>query len=247
MKTKILRQYINAAIDARIPTLPSIQQALILPQRFVTDDDADECWRCSKRLTIPVSISLAAHFKSSQRITKPDIAQSTIRRVLTTGAVIRTQSPVMRHINDQSGNPYCTCGKAGGTWMCAVLHVYCTGHRRSTLLCGRTGTTWRIFRKAYQKVSGIARTVRVPSMSAGTRQSTDPGHQRSSRRKVFVLQFHGTKPGLGFLPFRTLRPFIWLDYFIPPSKKQFFFETEYALSRKPKPVSRLIKQKIPVH
>ena len=88
-------------------------------------------------------------------------------------------------------------------------------------------------------------------MSAGPGKVQILGISEVAGEKVFVLQFlQGRNPDWVSRPFfaRYDPQAIWLDGLYPAfGKKQFFFETEYALSRKPKPVSRLIKQKIPVH
>lgn len=255
MKTKILRQYINALIDARIPTLKAIRfgtKALSYwPQRFVTDDDADELLALFEKAgQAGIHIAFMAHFNHPNEL-QTDIAAKAIRRVLATGAVIRTQSPVMRHINDQA-ETWATMWQKQVELGCVPYYMFIardTGAQHYFAV--ELERTWRIFRKAYQKVSGIARTVRGPSMSAGPGKVQILGISEVAGEKVFVLQFlQGRNPDWVSRPFfaRYDPQAIWLDGLYPAfGKKQFFFETEYALSRKPKPVSRLIKQKIPVH
>ena len=49
--------------------------------------------------------------------------------------------------------------------------------------------TWEIFRDAYQNVSGVSRTVRGPSMSAGPGKVEVSGVTEIMGEKVFVLRF----------------------------------------------------------
>jgi len=93
--------------------------------------------------------------------------------------------------------------------------------------------TWEIFQQAYQKVSGVCRTVRGPSMSCtpgkveilGIREI--PLHGKME--KVFVLQMiQGRNPDW------VNRPFFakydpkarWMDDLKPAFGNKFFFEDE---------------------
>ena len=49
--------------------------------------------------------------------------------------------------------------------------------------------TWEIFRDAYKQVSGVSRTVRGPSMSAGPGKVEVSGVTEINGEKVFVLRF----------------------------------------------------------
>jgi L-lysine 2,3-aminomutase len=85
--------------------------------------------------------------------------------ILKTGAVIRTQSPVLKHINDSSEvwAEMLTRQVALGCIPYYMFIARNTGaqHYFSVSLVD----AWNIFRKAYQSVSGICRTLRGPSMS----------------------------------------------------------------------------------
>ena len=90
---------------------------------------------------------------------------------------------------------------------------------------------WNLFREAFQQVSGIARTVRGPSMSASEGKVQILGVTEIMGEKVFSLQFlQGRNPDW------VVRPFfakydpnaIWLDDLQPAfGQTAFFFEKEY--------------------
>lgn len=89
---------------------------------------------------------------------------------------------------------------------------------------------WRIYQKAIQRVSGVCRTVRGPSMSCTPGKIQILGVTEIHGEKVFALQMlQGRNPDW------TSRPFfaeynpqaIWLDDLKPAfNKHKFFFEDE---------------------
>jgi hypothetical protein len=93
---------------------------------------------------------------------------------------------------------------------------------------------WKIYRQAYQRVSGLARTVRGPSMSAGPGKVQIVGVSEVAGERVFVLQFlQGRNPDWVAKPFfAQFDPTaIWLDDLKPAfGRRRFFFEAEYPVS-----------------
>ncbi|HLS29537.1 MAG TPA: hypothetical protein VK021_01630, partial [Flavobacteriaceae bacterium] len=93
--------------------------------------------------------------------------------------------------------------------------------------------TWEIFREAYQQVSGLARTVRGPSMSAtpGKVQilGVDEIPINGGMEKVFVLQMlQGRNPDWVAKPFfaKYDPDAHWLNDLEPAWENAFFFENE---------------------
>jgi hypothetical protein len=88
----------------------------------------------------------------------------------------------------------------------------------------------RIYRDAIQKVSGLARTVRGPSMSAFPGKVQILGNSQIGKERVFVLQFlQARDPGWVGRPFfAEFDPNAsWLDDLKPAfGKSNFFFERE---------------------
>ena len=92
---------------------------------------------------------------------------------------------------------------------------------------------WDIFREAYQKVSGIARTVRGPSMSAEPGKVRVVGVTEINGEEVMVMQMLQARN-----PEWVLWPFFakyddkaqWLDELKPAfGHEKFFFEDEEAV------------------
>lgn len=93
----------------------------------------------------------------------------------------------------------------------------------------------QIFRDAYQKVSGLARTVRGPSMSANPGKVQVLGTVDIGKKKAIVLRFlQGRNPKWVQRPFlaKYNENAIWLDELKPFSGKKFFYEDELAIMQK---------------
>jgi hypothetical protein len=90
---------------------------------------------------------------------------------------------------------------------------------------------WEIFREAYREVSGLARSVRGPSMSCGPGKIQVLGVSNINDQKVFVLRFiQGRNKDWVQRPFfAEYNPdATWIDDLKPAfGEKQFFFENEY--------------------
>ena len=247
MRTKILKGYIEALLDAKIPNLKTIRlgsKALTFhPYRFVTDPDANELLRVfEKARKSGVHISFMAHFNHPVEL-HTDIVQQAIERILHTGAVIRTQSPIMKNINDQA-DAWATMWQRQVELGCIPYYMFMARDTGAQHYFAVTlDNAWKIFKQAYQEVSGIARTVRGPSMSAGPGKVHIVGISNVGHEKVFVLQFiQGRNPNWVNQPFfAKYNPnAIWLDDLVPAfGESRFFFEEEFPIHRNEKSFSRL--------
>ena len=201
------------------------------PQRYVTDPDADELLRLLERLVAAGKhVALMAHYNHGRELDTP-IAREAIRRVRDTGAVIRTQAPLLRHINDDAGvwaDMWRTQARLG------LVPYYMfverdTGARHYFEV--PLARAWHIYRDAMQQVSGVARTARGPSMSAAPGKVEVQGVADIQGEKVFVLRFiQGRNPDWVQRPFfaRYDETATWLDQLRPAfGERRFFFEDEF--------------------
>lgn len=169
MKTKHLEAYIRPLLDANIEHLRNIRigsKALAYwPYRFLTDDDAEDLLKLFEDVKkAGKHLAYMAHFNHPVEL-EGEVVEKAIQRILNTGAVIRTQSPILKHIND-SPKLWADMWKKQVKLGCIPYYMFIarnTGaqHYFSIPLVD----CWKIFREAYQSVSGICRTVRGPSMS----------------------------------------------------------------------------------
>ncbi|TXB68323.1 KamA family radical SAM protein [Phaeodactylibacter luteus] len=253
MKTKIIDAYVQALIDAKLPNLRTIRfgtKALgYWPQRFTQDDDADSLLRTFENARkAGIHIAFMAHFNSPAEL-QTEAVKTAIGRVLNTGAIIRTQSPVMRKIND-SAAAWASMWQQQVALGCIPYYFFVARDTGAQdYFAVPLERAWHIFRNAYQQVSGIARTVRGPSMSAGPGKVHIVGVSEVQGEKVFTLQFlQGRNPDWVARPFfaKYDPKAIWLDELQPAfGAKRFFFEDEYPLIRPAKatakPAANLLK------
>lgn len=233
MKTKHLETYIKPLLDADLPNLKHIRigsKALAYwPYRFITDDDAEDLLslfedvkRAGKHL------AYMAHFNHPAELEGDAVAEA-IKRILKTGVVIRTQSPILKHIND-SANIWADMLKKQVSLGCIPYYMFIarnTGaqHYFSIPLV----EAWRIFRETYQQVSGICRTVRGPSMSCLPGKVQILGVAEVKDEKVMTFRMiQGRDPDWAARPFfaKLDETAIWYTDLKPAFNEEKFFFTE---------------------
>jgi KamA family protein len=200
------------------------------PYKFVTDPDADTLLRLFEKVgRSGKHLALMAHFTHPRELETP-IVRRAIERIRGTGAVIRTQAPLVRHINDSS-NAWADMWKTQVRLGCIPYYMFV---ERDTGPKGYfevpLARAHEIFRRAFRQVSGLARTVRGPSMSATPGKVVVLGTQEIRGEKVFVLSFlRGRHREWVARPFfaRFDPTATWLDQLRPAfGEKEFFFEEQ---------------------
>jgi len=193
MKTKILEAYIHPLLKSKVKNLQHIRigtKALAYwPFRFLTDDDAEDLLKLFVDVkNAGIHLAFMAHFNHPVEL-KHSAVKEAIEKILGTGAVIRTQSPVLKHIND-SPLVWAEMLKKQVKLGCVPYYMFVarnTGadHYFSIPLVD----VWKLFRESYQLVSGICRTVRGPSMSCLPGKMQILGVNEIGSEKVFTLRF----------------------------------------------------------
>lgn len=233
MKAKIFSTYINSLLDANLPNLRIIRigtKALSYwPYKFLTDDDANETLDIFKRIIHKgIHLSIMAHFNHLVEL-ETDAVKEAIKKIRSTGAQIRTQSPVLRHINDDS-NMWAEMWKTQVQLGCIPYYMFVVRDTGAQHYFGMPLIDAQIiFRDAYKKVTGLARTVRGPSMSATPGKVQILGITELNGQKVMVLRFlQGRNPDWVQIPFLAKydEKAIWLDELKPATGDKFFFEEE---------------------
>ena len=169
MKAKFLARYIEPLLDSGLESLRNIRIGTksvgYWPQRFVSDPDSDDILRLfDKVVASGRQLALMAHYNHPVELSTPVAREATMRM----------QSPLVRHINDDP-TAWASLWRAGTQLGVVPYYLFIerdTGARNYFEV--PLVQAWQIFRQAYQQVSGLARTVRGPSMSA------DPARYGSS-------------------------------------------------------------------
>ena len=206
MGAGVLRRYIEPLLGPGLEHLESIRigskSLAYWPQRFVTDPDADDTLRLFEQIVgTGRTLAFMAHF-SHPRELEPAVVAEAVRRIRGTGAVIRTQAPLIRTVNDDAGT-------WSGMWRIQVrmgMIPYYMFVERDTgpqdYFAVPLATAYQIFSNAYRSVSGLARTVRGPSMSATPGKVCVDGITELAGQQVFVLHMiQARDPSLVGKPF----------------------------------------------
>ena len=234
-KTKHLVAYLEPLLEPRFAHVQTIRigtKALTFwPQRFVSDEDADELIRLFERLVAAGKhLAIMAHYNHWQEL-RTDIARRAIARLRDVGAEIRAQGPLLAHINDRADD-WARLWREQVRLGIVPYYMFVerdTGARAwfEVPLAG----AWAIYREAMQQVSGLGRTARGPSMSAGPGKVEIQGVTEIQGERVFVLRFiQARNPDWVQRPFfaRYDEQATWLDQLQPAfGEEKFFFEDEY--------------------
>lgn len=237
MRTRKLAAYLEPfALDERLSHVRNLRigtkSLTFWPQRFVTDDDADELLRLLRRLgEAGKHVAIMAHINHWREMESPLFVEA-VRRIRATGATIRSQAPLLAHINDDAD-----------VWTrlwerqleLGIVPYYMFVERdtgASAYFEVPLARTWEIYAEAARRVSGLARTVRGPSMSCGPGKIEISGISEIRGERVFVLRFlQGRNPDWSYRPFFAAfdANAAWFDQLRPAfGEEEFFFSAEYA-------------------
>jgi KamA family protein len=170
MKTKVLRRYIEPLLDPALEHLESIRigtkATVFWPERVLSDDDADDLMRLFDEVRAAGKhLALMSHYSHPVEL-EPDVAKRAVRRIQDTGAVVRSQAPILRHINDDT-DVWARMWQEQTRLGIVPYYMFVardTGPQNYFEVPLAKAVT--VYNDAIRQVSGLARTVRGPSMSA---------------------------------------------------------------------------------
>lgn len=234
MKTRNLRACLEQLLAPEFDHVRTIRigtKALTFwPQRFVTDEDADDLLALFEEIQAAGKhLAIMAHYNHWREL-EPTIARQAIARLRATGAQIRAQGPLLAHINDDPG----VWARLWQTQVeLGIIPYYMfverdTGARHYFEV--PLVRAWEIYREAIQRVSGIARTARGPSMSSDPGKVEIQGVTEINGEKVLALRMiQGRNPDWVQRPFfaRYDEQATWLNHLQPAfGEERFFFEQD---------------------
>ena len=229
MKTRVFRRYVEPLLH--IEHLHTIRigtkSVAYWPQRFVTDADADDLLKLFDQIVAAgKQVAVMGHYTHPVELST-GIARRAVARIRRTGANIRMQSPIVRHVNDNA-KLWAELWRTGTRLGCIPYYMFV---ERDTGARGYFEVPltrcWNIFRRAYRHVSGNCRTVRGPSMSAFPGKVHIVGVTAVGGRRAFVLEYlQCRRPELVRRPFfaRYDEGATWYDQLEPLSEadREFF-------------------------
>lgn len=232
MKAAVLRRYIEPLLEDEFDHLVSIRigtkAPAYWPHRFLTDPDADDLLKLFVQMRkAGRHVAIMAHYTHPRELETP-AAQAALRRILDTGAVVRCQAPIVSHVNDNAR----AWAELWRTQVALGAIPYYMFMERDTgpksYFEVPMARALQVFTSAYSQLSGLARTVRGPSMSTTPGKVLVDGIADIAGERVFVLKFLQARD-----PLWVNKPFFakfdpratWLDDLVPAlGASKFFFE-----------------------
>ncbi|NHZ80461.1 4Fe-4S cluster-binding domain-containing protein [Massilia sp. CCM 8695] len=234
MNTRSLAEFIEPLLAPELAHIQNIRigtkSVAYWPQRFVTDRDADDLMRLFEKVVASgKNLAIMGHYSHAVEL-RNEMAQKAVKRIVSTGATLRMQGPLIRHINEDPASwaELWTTGVRLGAIPYYMFVERDTGPSEYFSL--PLARAHEIFQSAYQMVSGLSRTVRGPSMSAFPGKVVIDGVVNINGEKLFALQFlQARNPDWVRKPFfaKFDEKATWMDHLVPAfGKTKFFFESE---------------------
>ena len=232
MTTKILKAYIEPLFSERFNHIRTIRigtkSLSYWPSRYTTDADSDDLIELFSRVTESGrALTIQAQFNHPVELTTKAVKDAVVA-IRSTGAQIRTQSPLLKHIND---NPdlWVEMWRAQVDMGMIPYYMFIARDTGSKLFFELPlERCHEIFRSAYSRVSGVCRTVRGPSMSASPGKIELLGITEVGGQKAFALRFlQGRDTDWVYRPFfaKYDAQATWFDDLKPlDGEDKFFFE-----------------------
>ncbi|MDR2918530.1 MAG: lysine 2,3-aminomutase [Tannerella sp.] len=232
MNASTLEAYIRPLLEPEFSHIHSIRigtkSLAYWPYRYLTDKDSDDIILLFEEVvTAGKNLSIQAHFNHPRELSTNAVKKA-ISRIQNTGAQIRTQSPLLRNINDKP-EIWTEMWRKQVDLGCIPYYMFIardTGAKHYFEI--PLEKCWSIFRRAYRRVSGLCRTVRGPSMSDHAGKIQVLGVQEVKGEKIFVLRFiQGRNPKWVDIPFFAAYDpkATWFNQLKPAfGEEKFFFE-----------------------
>lgn len=203
------------------------------PQRFVDDEDSQRLLKLFERINNSgKQINIMSHLSHPNEL-ESDVTHKAIKNLRNAGCIIRSQSPLVKHIND-SAEAWARKWKREVELGIVPYYMFVerdTGPKSYFEV--PLHRCLQIFNDALSNVGGLCKTVKGPSMSCTPGKVKVIGIDEIGGEKVFILQFvQGRNPEW------TKRLFYakydpqasWFDDLKPAfGEKKFFFEDELQL------------------
>jgi KamA family protein len=233
MSSSVLRKNIEPFLTPELEHIRSIRigtKALAFwPYRFTTDRDADDVLRLFEQVRKRgKQIAIMAHFSHPRELQIREV-RIAMRRIIETGTVIRCQAPIVRHVNDHA-DIWASMWREQVRLGAIPYYMFVerdTGPRHYFEV--PLARALRIYTNALSQVSGLARTVRGPSMSATPGKVLVSGKAVVKGERIFTLKvIQGRDPEwtnrVFFARFDSTAT--WLDDLEPAfGEPEFFFES----------------------
>ena len=229
-----LEIYIEALLNSGFSNLKTIRigtkSLSFWPYRYLTDKDSEKILELFRKVTDSgIHLSIMAHINHYREMSTSAFREA-VKRIRQTGAVVRSQSPVLNHVNSSSAiweKMWVDQVNLGIIPYYMFVPRNTGSHRFFSIPLVKA---YDIYRKAFSNVSGLARTVRGPSMSALHGKIKIDGIPQINGKKYIAMSFiQGRSSDWVKKPFFSEynENACWINELKPAfGDKTFFFERE---------------------
>jgi KamA family protein len=193
MRADVLARYVEPLLSGEFQHIQTIRigtkSLAYWPYRYLCDKDTNKLLGLLEKVVAAGKhLAIMAHFNHGRELRTPAVRQA-IRRLQSLGAVIRTQSPVIRHVNDDAN----VWARMWNDQVRLGLIPYYMFVERDTgahdYFKIPLYQALRIYQGAIVQGSGLARAARGPTMSALPGKVVVEGVAEVHGNQVFVLSF----------------------------------------------------------
>ena len=229
-----LELYIDALLNLSFSNLKTIRigtkSLSFWPYRYLTDKDSGKMLELFRKITdAGIHLSIMAHINHYREMSTGAFREA-VKRIQQTGAVVRSQSPVLNHVNSDPAvweKMWVDQVRLGIIPYYMFVPRNTGAHRFFSIPLVKA---YDIYRKAFSRVSGLARTVRGPSMSAHQGKIKIDGIPEINGKKVICMSFiQGRSPDWVNKPFFAEfdQKACWINELKPAfGDKAFFFDRD---------------------
>ncbi len=192
MKNQTLFSYLNVILEPKLKHVKNIRigtKALsFYPERFLGEEGDTLIAKFTGMIKKGKNISIMAHFSHPAELETDKVAEAA-KRLRENGVVIRTQAPLIRGVNDSSDvwrEMWIKQVEMGMIPYYMFVERDTGAHHYFSVPLARA---YEIFTEAYSAVTGLAKTVRGPSMSTNPGKVLVNGIANFEGEKWFSLKF----------------------------------------------------------
>jgi KamA family protein len=192
MSTKMIKKYLAPLLTEEFSHIKNIRigtkSLSYWPYRYTTDKDSEELLEFFTEINESGKrIAFMAHINHPNEM-QTEVFEKAVKNIQATGTIVRSQAPLLRHINDDD-QVWSSMWKK--QVQLGIIPYYMFVERDTgpkEYFSVPLSKAYEIYQNAIQNVSGLARTVRGPSMSANPGKVCVDGITTIGGEKVFILK-----------------------------------------------------------
>jgi L-lysine 2,3-aminomutase len=186
----VMQKFIDPVLDVdSVDVIRISSKALAYwPYCFTTDKDADNLLRLFEYIqSHGKHLNFCAHFTHPRELDHPEVEKA-VQRIRETGAVIRTQGPLIRGVNDDPETWSEMWSRQVALGMVPYYMFMEADHHPQSCFRVAPAKALQIFQEAQKTTTGLARTVRGPVFMYDLNRVLLDGTTEINGNKYFVLK-----------------------------------------------------------